>query len=532
MGPPPQNAQAWLALGAALLLAACGGEVGGTTTPAPSLTIRVTDAGAPIPARVVLFAGGQTVRFGTLDFLDGTRQARGYCWLAPGALGTWDGLVLPWGEATIPASASCGAELALPPGTYRVWAWQGVEYERWQGEVTIGAAPVTLEIPLVRAFTPDGALAADLHVHAAASPDSTVPTVIRALTLAAAGVRVVALSDHNVNGDLDDELRWAELTPRLASIASNELSSDWAHIGVYPVVIDRAAERGGSPPEAETAPWSGPQILAHARGLPGRPIVQVNHPRYRVYALFDLAGWDGVAWPPPFPLDFDAVEVLSGNTAYNAPGDRRIDESVRDFYTLIDHGALVTAVGNSDTHYLTGIRDALTRTYVFVDDPVTDPFDEAEFIAAIRARRAVATTGPWLDVEVVGNGGPAGPGQAISATGGSVHLDVEVKQAAWSRADKLRIWTGDGTGARIAFEVPVGASPFRWTLDLGLARDGWIGVDVGGDTLLPVEMTGDVEAIHQHPGATPFALINPILVDADGDGFVRYQGANVTVTAP
>src|SRR5699024_7320299 len=129
---------------------------------------------------------------------DETRQVQGYCWLAPGALGTWDGLVLPWGETTIPPNAPCGSALALPPGTYTVWAFQGIEFERWEGQVTIGAGPVTLDIALERAFTPDGALAADLHVHAAASPDSTVPTVIRAITLAAAGVRVVALSDHNV----------------------------------------------------------------------------------------------------------------------------------------------------------------------------------------------------------------------------------------------------------------------------------------------------------------------------------------------
>lgn len=492
-----------------LLLSSCREPPGGTSSPPPTLTIRVTEAGSngvPIPARVMLFAGDLPVRFGTRDFLDGTRQARGYCWLAPGALGTWEGLVLPWGEATIPADVACGALNVLPPGTYRVWAWQGIEFERWEGVVELGKAPVTVEAELQRVFSPGTALAADLHVHAAASVDSTVPTVIRAITLAANGVRVVALSDHNVSGDLDQEIRWAGLGAHLASIASNELSSDWTHVGVYPV-------RPGlpTPPETETASWTIPEVLAYARALPGGPIVQVNHPRYRVYALFDLAGWDGVAWPPPFPLEFDAVEVLSGNTAYNTEGDRRLEEGVRDFYTLIDRGALVTAVGNSDTHYLTGIRDGLTRTYVFVDEPVTDPFDEDAFVAAIRARRAIATTAPWLDVEAVGVGPAVGPGQVVRAAG-SVKLDIAVLQASWSRADQLRVWVGDGTGPRIAHEELI-QTPWRGTIEVPVTRDGWIGVDVGGDTLLPVEMTGDVEAIHDHPGATPFAIINPIVVD-------------------
>ncbi len=67
------------------------------------------------------------------------------------------------------------------------------------------------------------------------------------------------------------------------------------------------------------------------------------------------------SWPPPFPLQFDAVEVLAGYTAFNAPGDRRFDDGVRDFYTLVDHGVLVAPLGNSDTHDLNWVLDGTTR---------------------------------------------------------------------------------------------------------------------------------------------------------------------------
>jgi hypothetical protein len=494
-----------------------------------ALFVRVTDGpdGPAIPARLLFFDGDRPVRFGELDFLDGLRQADGSCWIAPGALGTWDGLVLPWGEARIPGDAPCGVDLALPAGRYRVWAWQGIEFQRWEGEVEIGRGLRALDIALERAFTPAGALAADLHVHAFVSPDSGVPEVIRALTLASAGIRVVALSDHNANGDLDHEIRMTGMDRHLASIASNELGSDWAHVGIYPVRPDRPP-----PPEEETASWSAKLILTWARAQPGRPIVQVNHPRYRVTALFDLAGWDGLAWPPPFPLAFDAVEVLSGDTVFNAPGDRRLDEGVRDFYTLIDHGALVTAVGNSDTHHLTGIRDGLTRTYVFVDDLSTERFDEAAFVDAVRARRAVATSGPWLDVEVVapGRAAIAGPGQALTAPDGKVVVDIEVAQADFSRAETLRILHGTGGSAlstRIITIAP--GEGWRGTVEVDLDADGWIGVDVGGDGPLPVELTGNVHVEAGRPGAVPFAIVNPILVDADGDGRVRYGQADVAV---
>ena len=77
--------------------------------------------------------------------------------------------------------------------------------------------------------------------------------------------------------------------------------------------------------------------------------------------------------------------------------DRRFDDSARDLYTLYDHGHLVAPMGNSDTHDLNWVLDGTTRNYVFVDDPRTTPFDQDGFVAAIRARRVVATSGPWLE---------------------------------------------------------------------------------------------------------------------------------------
>src|ERR1051325_10930129 len=177
-----------------------------------------------------------------------------------------------------------------------------------------------------------------------------------------------------------------------------------------------------------------------------RTVVQLNHPRFRVTALYDGAGWNGVSWPPPFPIAFDAVEVLAGYTAFNAPGDRRFDDSVRDFYTLVDHGHLVTPLGNSDTHDLNWVLDGTARSYVYVDDPRTKPFDEAGFVRAIREHRVVATTGPWLDVEArTGKDASktVGPGQSLAAKG-EVWLDIKVSSAKFAHVDRITITVGGG----------------------------------------------------------------------------------------
>ena len=500
------------------------------------LVLRVTDRGTPVGARVLLFdAAGTAVHMGNID-LYGKRQGAAACVIAPGVIGSWDGIILATGAADVPVGAdSCVPSPAIPYGRYKVWAWRGIEYERWEGEVDLsaGRGRVELAIPLERAWTPDGTLAADLHVHARASNDSTVPNPQRVTAQVAAGIQVIALSDHNTTGDLDAEIAELGLGQVVASMASNELTAEQLHVGVYPVAIDRTAPRGGSPSDDELRHATADQLFQRGRALPGHPIVQLNHPRFRVNALYDGTGWNGVAWPPPFPLGFDAVEVLAGYTAFNVAGDRRFDAGVRDFYTLIDHGHLIAPLGNSDTHDLNWVLDGTTRNYVFVDDPRTAPFDEAGFVAAIRARRVVATSGPWLDVEVAAHQGATptvGPGQTLHGSG-TVWVDVTVQQARFVHVERIRITVGTASGPTLVqtIDVPANARTHRWKgpIQVGTA-DTWIGITADGDTPLPLEQTGTYQKDRwNRPGVTPFAIASPILVDADGDGRWKRGDADV-----
>jgi hypothetical protein len=512
-----------------------------------TFAVRITDRGTPVAARVLLIdAHGNPLHMGNLD-LYGRRQAATACALAPGVVGSWDGLILASGVADIPVGADrCVPSPAIPYGRYQVVAWRGVEYERFEGQVDLSAdrGLVELAIALERAWTPHGVLAADLHVHAHASNDSLMPNPQRVVAQVAAGIQVVALSDHNVNGDLDVEIADLHLEQVIVSIASNELTTDKLHVGVYPVQVVRGAPRGGGPDRAQLAGAGAPQVFDLAHAMPGNPVVQLNHPRFRVTALYDGTGWNGVAWPPPFPLAFDAVEVLAGYTAFNVPGDRRFDDSVRDFYTLIDHGHLIAPLGNSDTHDLNWVLDGTARNYVYVDDPRLSPFDEAGFIAAIRARRVVATSGPWLDVEVAEARGATptvGPGQSLRAargpTGGdsgSVWVDVTVSQARFVHVDRIRITVGTPSGPALAHtvDVPPSQRTYHWAGPVAVGgADTWIGVTADGDTPLPLEQTGSYQKDRwDRPGVTPFAIASPILVDADRDG--RWKRGDADLALP
>ncbi len=490
-----------------LALAACGSSTPAAPPPPTTgtLVVHVTSGGKPIPARIAIAdASGAPVHRGTLDLYN-QRQGAGACVILPGVLLTWSGLVLAFGDGTIPVNAT---PCALAPGRYTLTAWHGIEYETATATVDLPrAAPVTFE--LARAITPTGTLAADLHVHGLPSNDSTMPDAQRVSAQLASGLQVIGFSNHNFDADLNGAIAALHLQAQIVSIPSSELTSDWLHAGTYPVPVVPGAPNGGGPDPATLVGAEAPAMFAIAHAMSTHPIVQVNHPRFRYGALFDISGWDGVAWPPPFPLEFDAVETIGGFTAANTPEDRRIDDSVRDLYTMTDHGKLVAAMGNSDAHDFTWIFDGTARTYVYVPAPRTQPFDQIAFVAAIRAHHTEATTCPFLDVT-------PRPGDHVAARAGKVDLHVALAQAGFCHATRIKITVGNKLV--LAISVTGKTADYRATIDVGTA-DTWIGVTADGDDALPLTQTGTYQRDEwKKPGVTPYAVISPILVDADGDG--------------
>jgi hypothetical protein len=479
------------------------------------LVVTVTDGsgGPTMPARLMLYSDtGEPLRIGTLDV--DPSQDLGYCEVAPGAIGTWTGIALAYGSAEIPIGvATCDGRPAVPYGQYRARAFRDIQHEMFEAWVDLraGSGRVVLEAPLARVFSLDDWLAADMHVHALNSGDSILPRTVRVVTEAAAGIQVIGSTDHNYNADYVAEIGALDLGEFVASVAGNEISVGIGHFNVWPVDVHPALDRGGA---ADYSLLSASQLFAAAHELPSQPLLQVNHARMGWAAYFDWAGWDGVSWPPPMPVNFDALEVLSGFLAYDTPTDERLSRAVQDFYTLWRNGVEVTPLGNSDTHHLNWILAGFPRSYVRVPDARTTPFDEAGFIQALRGQHTVATTGPFLDVRVEGT---AGPGDIASATAGTVVLEVHLRQPSYIHATRLRVWVGGDL--RRSIDVPSGSTAFHWSGREAVgATDTWIGVDAAGDDPIPWEMPGEYLYANARGGMLPFAIISPVRIDADGDG--------------
>ena len=519
----------------ASLLAACGD---GGEPPPPSqttLAIYVTDGpgGAYLPAKVVLVAeDGKPLHIGSLDMYSGTLQDRGYCEMAHGVVGTYDGLMLVDGTGEIPVGRDdCSPSPAVPFGRYRLQVLRGIEYEIFEMPIELSPSlgQIVVVVPLERAWAPpEDVVAADLHVHAETSYDSTMPPWVRVGSELVTGIQVIGATDHNQNNDFDVVIDDMGLRGQIASVPGNEISVDLMHANIFPALVEPGKPRNGAASFDELAGLSAATLFQNLHALPGSPLVQMNHPRLRFAAYFDAVGWNGESWPPPMPYDFDILEVLNGASALNIEDDRRIERSLADLYTFLEHGKLLAATGNSDTHHLNSILAGVPRNYVYLRDGRFDPFDVGGFVDALRARRILATTGPWLEVHA--GGADAGTGEMVVPEDGEVQLQISLRQARFVKTTRLRVLVGKQV--RVEIPVPPGRA-FTWVGNIAIDEHGpdtFIAVDAIGDEPLPVSLTGDFIQRSVSTGVPPVAFINPILVDVDGNG--RWDVAQSPAAVP
>jgi hypothetical protein len=247
------------------------------------------------------------------------------------------------------------------------------------------------------------------------------------------------------------------------------------------------------------------------RGRAPLAVIDVHHPRIDgEIGYFNLGGFEAHAdssTRPGFSFDFDAVEVLNG---YQDAERRSIDRVIDDWFALLQHGHLVTATGNSDTHHLDHNIGGYPRNYVRVqDDSPLRLRDANEVPLAVRGHHVQLTTAPFVVLKV--NGG--GIGDVAPARGGKAHAEIEVRAAPWVSVSTVTLYV-DGKEAR-RWSVPASEAPsrFRDSFDTTLAHDSWIVVRVDGDKpLAPV--VGDRKRFD----VRPLALTNPVFLDVDGNG--------------
>jgi hypothetical protein len=477
------------------------------------------------PARVVL-PRGETMRL-VFAGEGGTPDPR----FDDDLLGfTVNGAEIPGGSA-VNAVSLAGVpgdprEVTLAPGRYRVLATRGPEYGIHEARIELRAGErLTLAIAAPeRVLATPGWIGADFHVHSAESFDASWPLDRQLAAFAANGAEVLVATEHDRIYDPRPAIARLGLGDRLAGIVGVEITGAFmggdapysiGHLNAYPMQRDPLAFRGGAPRSEGRRLRA---VLADVGRGDGAPFVQMNHPRGHVqHQLEDGAYFThlAVAGEPYDParelaaepnrvlierdpatglrdLDYDGVELLNG------PSLERYRLVRADWLSLLLQGVVHVGLGNSDSHRA-GELPGLPRSYVALAGDDVARLDEAAFFAAVRAGHAFATTGPLLFASL----GEAGPGQRFTGRAGT--LRVRVDAAPWVPVDRLRVIQG----GEIAAERSI-ARGETMELPLAFERDGFVVVEVEG---APDETWSALA-----PRFTPFAVANPIFVDADGDG--------------
>jgi hypothetical protein len=392
--------------------------------------------------------------------------------------------------------------LRLRPGRYRVLASRGPDYSLAERVVQVRrAGVVTVKLQLRRLVPARGWLAADLHLHTAESFDSPIPSADQVVAASARGLDLVVLTDHDaVNGYQPPKSAVAPLVMPGQEVTTS--GHQFGHFNVFPLEPGPALESRRTTPK---------QLFQAARRRGA--LIQVNHPRMGSIGYFDqmgLSARSGRARVPGYAAGFDLLEVFNGDHADRPQGVKRMLE---DWFALLETGRRYVATGGSDAHRMPHQDPGTPRTCILWREGTKkgpDFPDPATVLRALRQGRAFVTTGPRLHLTLEGR--PTGT-VVKPAAGRALSLGLRVEAAPWIDVRRVELWQRGKLWRTIDVK---GRGVLRLSRTVKLApppgRDTWFVAIARGERPDPT----------QSRRVLPFAVTNPVWVDADGDGKLSF----------
>jgi hypothetical protein len=398
--------------------------------------------------------------------------------------------------------------VAVPVGTYDVTFSRGIEWTISTQRIALTSAGVELHGRLKHVVPTPHWLSGDFHVHAASSPDSRVPMRDRVYEFVADGVDMIVSTDHNVVSNYQPIIAELHAESLLASATGDEITTgDWGHFGAFPLPHEMETEgHGAILVRRKTAS----DIFRSVRASAPDAVIDVHHPRLeKATGYFILGKFDDQrdeSTRKGFSYDFDAIEILNG---YQDTNRKTITRVMTDWFALLDRGHLATATGNSDTHHLNYNLGGYPRNYIVVehDDPSTAT--GAEVARAVKAHHAYFTTGPIVEFTI----GTTGIGDLAKAPGGKAKADIKVRAAPWVSTSRVIVYVAGQEVKRWDVAKGEQVERFHETFDIAVKTDTYAVVRVEGDKPLSPVVGGG-----QGVSVTPFALTNPIFLDANANG--------------
>lgn len=442
-------------------------DVGTLTVPASTrLTVKVNDAtsGEPLIAEVFVVpvdADNQTTTEGSLHGRFGTCAP----WLGPppGPSPACNRFLIHNGTATVDA----------PRGRYHIYAFKGPFWTLARETVTLGAEDTTLSFTLGKLpLQPAGTVGADLHVHGAASFDSSIPDMDRVLSFAATDLDVIVSTDHDVIYDYAQIVRNLGLQNKMSTVVGLETTGHilWmkrpgydiplviGHYNFWPLEYDPTKPRNGAPADEVVEPGElFDRVMASTSPtLQKQLVIQLNHPWADAEFGRDLGFPRALALNTlkNLPSHDDGtragmyVRTPRGGFANNAQHTQEVMNGTQNdlllpyrafwFYTL-NQGQRVTGTANSDSHSLTDNTVGVPRNIVYTEAVPGPGFDTARFNAALKAGDSFGTNGPIIEATVDTASGPRRFGLTPLVPSADAKLHLKISAAPWVPVSEVRL---------------------------------------------------------------------------------------------
>ncbi len=342
--------------------------------------------------------------------------------------------------------------------------------------------------------------------------DGRVDIAERIRSVVAEGVEVAVATDHNYINDYRPVLKKLGLTDYLATLVGNEVTTGGViHFNTYPLQPREEEERNGAiNPHQDTA---APLFKENRDKFPGA-LLQVNHPRSGSIGYFNNCDLDpelASRAKNNLDLSFDVLEALNGPYFYSSN-----EQSIKDWFNLINKGYYFPLVGSSDSHTIEGGQPGYCRTYVYYKGGKGDDLDSATLIQAMREGHSFATNGPVIHFRIDGS---RIPGDSFTPQNRKVAIEIKVESAPWISVNEVRLLINGKRKILFPVHNPENSVVrFSTTLSLPLEKDCTIAAEVMGNrSLFPVHQARARNG--QKKNATlSYALTNPIFIDVDGNG--------------
>lgn len=321
------------------------------------------------------------------------------------------------------------AGFGLPSGIYTIFATRGFEYSVDSAKIELKEGDSkSLRLSISREVDTRGWISSDTHVHTSThSGHGDATDRERIITLAAEGIELPVITDHNKHVDLLPVAESLGARQWMTLVNGNEVTTPVGHFNVFPV------DPGKKPVDHRVDNWN---TLHDRLNEYGNVVVVLNHANdiHNGFRPFDssihiaVAGHNNRNWTVPA----NAMEILNSGSQQSD-----ITELYSDWFGMLNGGQFLTPVGSSDSHDVTRFIVGQGRTYIKGDDSKPSALDINAAVKNMLEGRVLVSSGLLTTIKVDQQ---FGPGDIVKAKKGKVNVDVGVYGPSWTKADRVLLF--------------------------------------------------------------------------------------------